>query len=144
MPDTLGDGSDDSVPLVPSWVSVRLPAAAAAIVVVGLGLGVRAVTGGVFAKYAGTALYAVLIYLLVVLVAVHMRPMVAGPVALGICWAVEFAQLTPVPAALSARNVLLRLVFGTSFTVADLWWYAIGATLAVAGHVAIRHLRKDR
>lgn len=125
-------------------MTVRLPAAAVAIVVVGLGLGVRAVTGGVFAKYAGTTLYAVLLYLLVVLVAVHMRPVLAGAVALGICWSVEFAQLTPVPAALSARHALLRLVFGTSFTATELWWYAIGATLATAAHMAIRHLRTDR
>src|SRR6266508_1863044 len=49
-------------------VRARLPPAVAALVVLGAGLGVRAVTGGVFAKYAGVALYATFVATLVLVV----------------------------------------------------------------------------
>jgi hypothetical protein len=66
---------------------------------------------------------------------------VAGAVALGVCWAVELAQLSPVPAALSARSTLARLVLGSRFNVADLIWYAIGIAGMVAAHGTARWIR---
>jgi hypothetical protein len=98
-------------------------------VVLALGLGVRAFTGGDFAKYAGIALYATLIY---ALVAFWFRPLYAALTATGISWAVEFFQLTGIPADLSAQSGLARLVLGSTFNAPDLFWYAIGAGLGVA------------
>lgn len=116
----------------------RLVALAATIAVLVAGLSVRAFADGAFAKYAGVALYTVLIYTLVLVIAPRIRPLIAGVLALAISWAVEFAQLTPVPAALSARSGLARLVFGSTFNPPDLFWYAVGAAFAAAVHHAAR------
>lgn len=98
-------------------------------VVLALGLGVRAFTGGDFAKYAGVALYTTLIY---ALLSFWLRPIWAALTATGISWAVEFFQLTGIPADLSAHSVLARLVLGSTFNTPDLFWYAAGAALGVA------------
>ncbi|GHD09730.1 membrane protein [Streptomyces finlayi] len=113
---------------------VRLYALGAAAITIAAALGVRAVFSGSFAKYAGDALYTVLLYALVVAVAPRGRPVVAAAVALGISWAVEFGQLTAVPAQLSARSGLLRLVFGSTFNAPDLFWYVVGAAGAYGVH----------
>jgi hypothetical protein len=113
-------------------VVTRLPALAAAVLILAAGLGVRAVTSGAFAKYAGVALYAALVYTLVVVMVPRWRPLRTGLVAVGFCWLVEFAQLTPYPADLSARSGLARLVLGSTFHPPDLFWYAVGVA-AVAG-----------
>ncbi|WP_117212914.1 DUF2809 domain-containing protein [Allorhizocola rhizosphaerae] len=110
---------------------------AAAALVLACGLAVRAFTEGAFAKYAGVALYAAFVYTLVVLIAPRVRPWLAVVWALAFCWAVEFAQLTPVPAGLSARSAVARLVFGTTFNLPDLFWYAVGATVAGGLHWTI-------
>lgn len=121
-----------------SAVIERLPVLLAAVVVTAAGLAVRAFTGGALAKYGGVALYACLVYVIVLLFAPRARPWLVAPVALGVCWAIEFAQLTPVPAALSERGVLLRLVFGTTFNPPDLLWYAVGVAAAFAPHTVTR------
>ena len=74
---------------------------------------------------------------IVVFVAPRARPLVAGAVALGLCWAIEFAQLTAVPATLSAHGTVLRMVFGTTFHRADLFWYAVGIAPLLALHLAV-------
>jgi len=123
----------------------RLPALAAAILVLAAGMAVRAFTGGAFAKYAGVGLYAALVYTLVVLVAPRLRPLAAGAIALAFCGAVEFAQLSPVPAALSARSTLARLVLGSTFNTPDLFWYAVGIAVAAAAHSGVQKIRsRDR
>ena len=124
---------------------IRLPALASAVVVLAAGLAVRAFTDGAFAKYAGVALYAALIYTLVVGVAPRIRPLVAAGIALAFCWAVEFAQLSTVPAALSERSIVARLVLGSTFNTPDLLWYAIGIAAVGAAHVGVRKVRpRDR
>jgi hypothetical protein len=112
----------------------RLLALAAVAVILVAGLTVRAQAGGAFAKYAGVALYGALAYAVVVCLAPRAAPLVAGPVALAWCWAVEFAQLTPVPAALSERSALARLVLGSTFNGPDLAWYAIGIAPVLGLH----------
>lgn len=97
-------------------------------VVLACGLGVRAFTGGDFAKYAGVALYTTLIY---ALVSFWLRPVWAVVVAAGFSWAVEFFQLTGIPAELSARSSLAHLVLGSMFNAPDLFWYVVGAGLGV-------------
>jgi len=110
------------------------------IVILIVGLSVRSGTGGAFAKIAGDALYAALVYAVVVFVAPRLAAIVAGAVALAFCWAVEFAQLTPVPAALSAHIRLARLVLGSTFNPPDLLWYAVGITPVLGLHWLLRVL----
>jgi hypothetical protein len=117
----------------------RRTAIVAAVVTLGAGLGVRAVTGGVFAKYAGIALYAAFLYTLVVALAPRLTPVRAAAITTAVCWAVELFQLTPVPATLSAHSVLARLALGTTFNWPDLLWYAVGAVALATLHAVYRH-----
>ncbi|MGW1815818.1 ribosomal maturation YjgA family protein [Streptomyces sp. NPDC002125] len=119
---------------VPPASAVRAAALAAAVVTVAAGLGVRAAAGGEAAKYAGDALYTVLIHTLVVLLAPRVRPPAAAGVALAVSWVVELLQLTGVPADLARRSMVARLVLGSTFNAPDLLWYAGGAALAWAVH----------
>jgi hypothetical protein len=105
----------------------RLRIFAACVTTVAAGLGVRLLWDGPFAKYAGDALYTVLIYLVVVLIRPRVRPWVAALVATGLSWAIEFAQLTDIPP-------LLRPLLGSTFNPPDLLWYAVGALAAWAVH----------
>jgi hypothetical protein len=102
------------------------------------GLGSRALLGGLPAKVAGDALYTVLIYVLAVAVRPGIGLARAFAVALGLSFAVEFAQLTPYPAWLSSKHVLLRLIFGTTFGFVDLAGYVVGAVFAIAVHALWR------
>ncbi|MBB5139136.1 hypothetical protein HNP84_008899 [Thermocatellispora tengchongensis] len=118
--------------------SRRLLALLCALATVAAGLGVRAVGTGAFAEHAGDALYTVLLVTLVVAVAPRARPAVAAGLGLAASWAVELFQLTGVPAELSARSALARLVLGTSFNAPDLLWYAAGAGAAWAVMTLVR------
>ncbi|WP_182907216.1 DUF2809 domain-containing protein [Microbispora sp. H13382] len=115
----------------------RLAALAAAVVVVAAGLAVRALLPGAVAKYAGDFLYTLLVYALVVVAAPRARPVVVAAVALCLSWLVEFAQLTGVPAELSAHSTLARLALGTTFNAPDLFWYAAGAAAGYVVHVSL-------
>jgi hypothetical protein len=108
----------------------------AAPLTVAAGLGSRALLGGLAAKVAGDALYTVLVYVLVVVVRPDVRLARAFAVALGVSFAIELAQLTPYPAWLSSKHVILRLIFGTTFGFVDLAGYVVGAFVAVALHAA--------
>ena len=116
----------------------RLAALAAVAATLAAGLTIRAVSDGVVAKYAGDALYTVLLYGLCVLAAPRIRPLAAALTACGVSWAIEFFQLTPVPAELSRRSVVARLVLGSTFNAPDLLWYAAGAAAALLVHTAAR------
>ncbi|MER7708628.1 DUF2809 domain-containing protein [Kitasatospora sp. NPDC097605] len=118
--------------------AVRGSAAVAAGLTVVAGLGVRAVAGGAAAKYAGDALYTVLLYALAVLVAPRLRPWAAAAWATGLSWAVELGQLTGVPDDLARRSTLARLVLGSTFNPPDLFWYPVGAVLAALAHLGAR------
>ncbi|MFC4629203.1 DUF2809 domain-containing protein [Promicromonospora alba] len=116
----------------------RLVPAVATVVTVAAGLSVRSVLGGDLAKYAGDALYALLIFWLVLVVAPRTRAWVAAVVAFAVSVAVELFQLTGVPAELGAHSVLARLVLGTTFNAPDLPFYAVGAALGWALHLGAR------
>ncbi|WP_380281775.1 DUF2809 domain-containing protein [Kitasatospora purpeofusca] len=118
--------------------AVRGLAAAAAALSVAAGLGVRAVLGGEAAKYAGDALYTVLLYTLVVLLAPRLRPWTAAAWAAGLSWAVELFQLTGVPDDLARHSTLARLVLGSTFNPPDLLWYLAGAASAALAHRGAR------
>ncbi|MER5361502.1 DUF2809 domain-containing protein [Streptomyces sp. NPDC002785] len=110
----------------------RVVAAGAAVLTIAAGLGVRAVADGNVAKYAGDALYTVLICTLVAVVAPRTRPVAVAGTALAFSWAVELLQLTGVPADLSRHSTVARLVLGSTFNTPDLFWYAVGAGFAWA------------
>ncbi|WP_369265281.1 DUF2809 domain-containing protein [Streptomyces sp. R35] len=113
-------------------------ASGAAVLTVAVGLGARAGMEGDVAKYSGDALYTTLVYTLVVLAAPRAKPLTAAGVALGISWAVEFLQLSGVPAELSRRSVVAHLILGSTFHTPDLFWYAVGAALGWCIHAAGR------
>jgi hypothetical protein len=118
--------------------SARWVALAVAAVILIAGLAVRAWTGEAFAKYAGVALYGALVYAITVWVRPRTSPGLAAVIALVVCWVVEFAQLTPVPAALSVRSVLARLVLGSTFNRPDLAWYGVGIAVLLGVHATAR------
>ncbi|MFJ8561244.1 DUF2809 domain-containing protein [Streptomyces microflavus] len=116
-------------------VTPRAVAAAAAVVTVAAGLAVRAGADGAFAKYAGSALYTVL---LIAFCAPRARPLAVAGTALALSWAVELLQLTGVPAEWSAHSTAARLALGSTFNAPDLLWYAVGAAAAWALHAGAR------
>lgn len=118
----------------------RLAAAGAALVTVGAGLGLRAVAAGNPAKYGGDALYTVLIFALIVLAVPRVTALRAAVGALAVSWAVEFLQLTGVPAELSRHSTIARLVLGSTFNPPDLFWYAVGAGAGWLGLTAAARL----
>lgn len=109
----------------------RPPLAAAAAVVVVTGLVVSR-GAGLPADLAGGVLYAALVHLLVLLVAPRVRVLVASGTALGLCVAVELAQLTPLPAAVGAAWPPAAYVLGSTFVATDLLAYAGGVAVVTA------------
>lgn len=103
-------------------------AGAAALITVGAGLSVHALVEGAVGDVIGDALYATLIYLLVVCA---LPRLAFGWVALfsaGFCTAVELLQLTGAPRAWAESFPPIGLVLGSGFDVRDLLVYA-GAIL---------------
>ncbi|CAM5280347.1 hypothetical protein STENM223S_11411 [Streptomyces tendae] len=101
------------------------------------GLALRAVAAGEVAKYGGDALYTLLLSALVRVAAPRTAPAKAAAVALAVSWAVEFLQLTDLPAHLARQSTAARLVLGSTFNAPDLFWYAVGA---VAGWWVVRRV----
>jgi hypothetical protein len=118
--------------------SRRLPAIVFSVLVLAAGLAVRAWFDGAFAKYAGVALYATLAFGIVLVVAPRLAPERAAAIALAWSWAVEFAQLTPGPAALSERSGLARLVLGSTFNAPDLVAYLVGVLIPLPAWLLAR------
>ncbi len=100
--------------------------------------------GGVWAQASGTALYASMVYASVLFVRPRTTPLPAALVATLWSWGTEVAQLTGVPAALSERSLLARLVFGIQFDWADMFWYPVGVIPLAALHVRFRANRARR
>ncbi|MGW4942276.1 ribosomal maturation YjgA family protein [Actinoplanes sp. NPDC004185] len=115
----------------------RLAALAAVVVIVGLAFGIRSVSDGGLEQWSGTALYASMIYAGVFLLWPAAPPVRAGILAVAFCWAVEFSQLTGVPAALSERSPAARLVLGASFDWVDVAWYPVGVVPFVVLHLLV-------
>ena len=105
----------------------RLFALSGALVTVPCGLGIRALFDGAAAKYAGVALWATLVFFLIVLVKPELSWRRAFVVCVGISFVVEFLQLTPGPMALYRVHPAFALVFGTTFNGPDLPAYVVGA-----------------
>jgi len=113
----------------------RLGTLAAAVLVVAAGLATARLATGAAGDALGDALYAALVLLLVTLVLPGRSRGAQAGTAIALCWAVELAQLTGVPAAAAAAWPPLRYVLGTTFVATDLLWYAVGVLLASAATV---------
>ncbi|KPI31782.1 Protein of unknown function DUF2809 [Actinobacteria bacterium OV320] len=125
-------------------VRTRLVAFGAAMVTIVAGLGLRAGVSGNVAKYGGDALYTILLLTLVVLVAPRVTRLTAAGGALAVSCAVEFLQLSQVPAELAQRSTLARLVLGSTFNAIDLLWYAVGAVVGCLIHTTVGSLSSRR
>ncbi|MDQ1129010.1 DUF2809 domain-containing protein [Microbacterium sp. SORGH_AS_0888] len=116
----------------------RIVAAALAVVAIVAGLAVHAGPASAATDVAGDALYAALVYLLVVLLAPRWSVWGAGAVAAAWCVAVELLQLTGLPAVWSAAAPPVRLVLGTGFDVRDILVYAVTAVVCAGLDAGIR------
>lgn len=115
----------------------RLPLAAAATVVTGLGLVVATNGSGQVADATGDVLYAVLVYLVLALCAPGARRILLAITAFGLCALVELAQLTGAPAALVDLWAPVRYLLGTTFNAVDLLAYSVGAVLGAGIHTVL-------
>ncbi|GAA2365259.1 DUF2809 domain-containing protein [Dactylosporangium salmoneum] len=133
--------------MIESAKATRVAAVLTAAAAVAVALGLRALLSGdvtstgALEQNSGTALYASAVYAAVVFLRPAARPLTAGAWALGWCWAVELAQLTPVPRTLSGQSILLRLIFGNAFDWTDVCWYPVGIVPLVLAHHALRRTR---
>ncbi|MET0433393.1 MAG: DUF2809 domain-containing protein [Cellulomonas sp.] len=107
----------------------------AAAAVVAAGLATARYGSGAVADALGDALYAALVTVLVGLAAPRWSTPARTALAVGLCWAVELAQLTGAPAAAADAWPPLRYLLGTTFVATDLVWYAVGVLLATWGTV---------
>ena len=106
---------------------------AAALVAAGLAVSTRG-TGAV-ADLTGDALYAALVWVVLALLAPGRGVVLPTVGAVVLCTCVELAQLTGLPAAVTAVWWPVRYVLGTTFAPADLAAYVVGAV--AAGAVAL-------
>lgn len=92
----------------------------------------------------GDALYAVLVFVLVVGVAPRIRTGAAAATAFGICAAIELLQLTGLPAAIVDEVPAARYVLGTTFNAPDLLAYAAGVLVAAVVDLLVRRAAERR
>ncbi|QNE34613.1 ribosomal maturation YjgA family protein [Leifsonia shinshuensis] len=123
---------------MPSVSRRRIFLIVAAVATIAAGLTVHETVDSWAGAFAGDALYAVLLFVLVAVAAPRAPSAVVGGVAFALSAVVEFTQLTGVPAHLSATVPGVELVLGSTFQRSDLLAYAIGAALAAAVDAAVR------
>lgn len=104
---------------------VRLLAALAVTVALGLLSRLRPIGWSPYDKSLGDVLYAVAAYLVLALLFFRRPAGAVGPPALALCLAVEFFQATGVPARY-ARYAVVRYLVGTTFAWHDVACYAVG------------------
>ena len=115
------------------------------VLVVAAGLGVHALMPDTAATdIAGDALYAVAIYLALVLVAPRWPAALTGGAASAWCVAVEVFQLTGIPLALGAGFTPAMLVLGTVFDLRDLIVYLAAIALLTAADSAAARIAARR
>ncbi|WP_297334061.1 DUF2809 domain-containing protein [Flavobacterium sp.] len=84
----------------------------------------------IFNQYAGDALYAVMMYFLISIIA-NKRPVFKAVIALTVCYAIELSQLYKAVWIEAIRQTMPgRLVLGSGFLYSDLLAYAIGTAFA--------------
>jgi hypothetical protein len=105
---------------------------------------IRAAVDGPIEQYSGAALSGAIVYTIVIFVRPLVSPLTAGGAAVAYCWLIEFAQLTPIPAAISERSWLARQLLGAQFDLIDVAWYPIGVIPLVAAHWFLRARTRSR
>jgi len=123
-----------------SPLKTRLLTISGLLIAVLIALAARYGLEGFWAKYLGVTLWATCLYTLLLAIQPNLRIIRAAGLALVISWAVEFAQLTGIPALLSSRHIILRWIFGSYFSLWDLPAYVVGVGLGVAFHGLLRRL----
>ncbi|MFI0449261.1 DUF2809 domain-containing protein [Actinomadura sp. 6N118] len=104
----------------------------------GAAYAIRATMDGPIEQYSGAALSGAIVYTLVIFIRPLISPLAVGSTAIAYCWFIEFAQLTPIPGALSERSWLARQLLGAQFDLIDVAWYPVGVIPLVAAHWFIR------
>ena len=88
--------------------------------------------GGIIATYGGDTLWATLLLVLVFLVRPTLSARMAGLVALGLAFTVEFSQLVHWPLLVALRSTRLGgLILGYGFLWSDLACYTVGVALGL-------------
>jgi hypothetical protein len=122
--------------LAARWIRLLMVVSAASFA--GAAYAIRATMDGPIEQYSGAALSGAIVYMIVIFIWPRISPLPAGTAAIAYCWLVEFAQLTPVPAALSERSWFARQLLGAQFDLVDVAWYPVGVIPLVAAHWFIR------
>lgn len=127
-----------------SWIGPRISPSVIAVVAIGLGLLARAsFAPGSFAwKYVGVVLWCWVVHACVRFVNPRLGVLAAAAWMIGISWAVEFAQITGVPAWLSSKHIILRLVFGEVFSPWDLVAVVVAAVLVLPVDWMVRQIEQ--
>ena len=119
-------------------VNPRLPFITGAVIAIIVALACRYGLKGFLSKYLGVIFWATMVYTLMLIMNPYFQIRTALVSALVICWSVEFAQITPYPAFLSSKHIILRLIFGMSFSIWDLPSYLIGICIGAGTHALLR------
>ncbi|GAA2287694.1 hypothetical protein GCM10010402_52030 [Actinomadura luteofluorescens] len=118
------------------WIRLLMVVSAACFA--GAAYAIRAVMDGPIEQYSGAALSGAIVYTIVIFIRPSISPLLAGGVAIAYCWFIEFAQLTPLPAALSQRSWLAGQLVGAQFDLIDVAWYPLGVVPLAAAHLFLR------
>ncbi|GAB3600784.1 hypothetical protein GCM10027408_29620 [Microbacterium tumbae] len=108
-----------------------------ATLTIAAGLIVHRSVSGAVGDIAGDALYAVLIYLLAVLVLPRTSRTTLAALALLFCFGIELLQLTGVPTAAARAFPIAALVLGQGFDQRDLLVYAAAVVAVLCLDAAI-------
>ncbi|MGM7668102.1 DUF2809 domain-containing protein [Microbacterium sp. A93] len=117
----------------------RLVVASAAVLTVCAGLLVHRFGTGVQGDIVGDALYAVLIYLVLVFLMPRTPRTVPAALAIIFCTCIELLQLTDVPSTIAAEFPPAALVFGASFDQRDILVYAFAVVAVMLLDVAVTY-----
>ncbi|MFB4317739.1 DUF2809 domain-containing protein [Actinomadura sp. 21ATH] len=128
--------------LAARWTRLLMVVSAAGFA--GAAYAIRAMMDGPVEQYSGAALSAAIVYAIAVFVWPPVSPLVAGGATIAYCWFIEFAQLTPVPAAISQRSWFARQLLGAQFDLVDVLWYPAGAIALAAAHRYVRARGRSR
>ena len=130
-----------SSPRDPSVRARRRGLLVSSVLVIAAGLVTHFVGSGPTADFAGDALYAVMIYLVIAIAFPRAAFWIVGATALALCTLIECFQLTGLPALWAQSFWPVRLVLGVGFDVRDLVAYAVGAGAAPLVDLALSRRR---
>lgn len=129
-------------PRDPSVRARRRRLLVSAVLVVGAGLVTHISGTGPIADFAGDALYAVMIYLVIAIAFPRAAFWLVVATALALCTLIECFQLTGLPGLWAESFWPVRLVLGVGFDARDLVAYAGGAGAATLVDVMVSRNRR--